>query len=379
MREFSFKCTSLPTSVFLHLYFFVYERFPSAGAWVFLPTVHSTNLEPCLTIINSSLILQLMWRTLSPALTFFLTRMLLMTNFLSFLRLFYLLGMVELPFSSRAIPTLLILCFFLIFGNFHNAEARNRHYKWEVKNEYRSPDCFKKLVITINGITPGPTIQAQEGDTVVVQLNNTLMTENLSIHWHEIRQPGIYLYHAHYGMQREAGLYGLIRVAPRDPEPFTYDFDKHYSERLFTKIIRLSIYSVNHLQNQVKLFMCCFDAKIKSRLNLAMSLDIYVPRDERSDHLKLSDFLVNALKSILQVSEGILKNVRDKIPAELPKELLRTDGERFLKFPVPQVIKEDKSAWRTDEEFAREMLAGVNLVIIRCLQVRASDFSLTIL
>jgi len=101
--------------------------------------------------------------------------------------------MVELPFSSRAIPTLLILCFFLIFGNFHNAEARNRHYKWEVKNEYRSPDCFKKLVITINGITPGPTIQAQEGDTVVVQLNNTLMTENLSIHWHEIRQVWLHL------------------------------------------------------------------------------------------------------------------------------------------------------------------------------------------
>ncbi|XP_068496455.1 L-ascorbate oxidase-like isoform X1 [Phaseolus vulgaris] len=168
-----------------------------------------------------------------------------------------IIGMVELPFSSRAIPTFLILRFFLIFGNFHNAEARNRHYKWEVKNEYRSPDCFKKLVITINGITPGPTIQAQEGDTVVVQVNNTLITENLSIHWHEIRQigtpwfdgtegvtqcpilpggtfiyqfvvdrPGTYLYHAQYGMQREAGLYGLIRVAPRDPEPFTYDFDR---------------------------------------------------------------------------------------------------------------------------------------------------------
>ena len=45
-------------------------------------------------------------------------------------------------------------------------------------------------------------------------------------------QPGTYLYHAHCGMQRETGLYGLIRVAPRDPEPFTYDFDKHYSERL---------------------------------------------------------------------------------------------------------------------------------------------------
>lgn len=106
-------------------------------------------------------------------------------SFLSFLGIFYLLGMVELRFSSKAIPTtLLLLCFFL----FHNAEARNRHYKWNVKYEYRSPDCFKKLVITINGNTPGPTIQAQEGDTVVVQVNNTLLTENLSIHWHGIRQ-----------------------------------------------------------------------------------------------------------------------------------------------------------------------------------------------
>lgn len=39
-------------------------------------------------------------------------------------------------------------------------------------------------------------------------------------------QPGTYLYHAHYGMQREAGLYGMIRVAPNEPEPFTYDFDR---------------------------------------------------------------------------------------------------------------------------------------------------------
>lgn len=41
-------------------------------------------------------------------------------------------------------------------------------------------------------------------------------------------QPGTYLYHAHYGMQREAGLYGAIRVSLPDgqSEPFSYDYDR---------------------------------------------------------------------------------------------------------------------------------------------------------
>ncbi|XP_016175247.1 probable linoleate 9S-lipoxygenase 5 isoform X2 [Arachis ipaensis] len=142
------------------------------------------------------------------------------------------------------------------------------------------------------------------------------------------------------------------------------------------------------------------DPKYESRLNLALSLNIYVPRDERFGHLKLADFLSYALKSIVQVlkpefesifdktpnefdsfedvlklyegglevPEGVVKVIRDNVPLEMLKEIFRTDGERFLKFPLPQVIAVDKFAWRTDEEFAREMLAGINPVMIRSLE-----------
>ncbi|KAI3524875.1 hypothetical protein L1887_03543 [Cichorium endivia] len=57
----------------------------------------------------------------------------------------------------------------------------------------------------------------------------------------------------------------------------------------------------------------------------------------------------------------------EEVP-KLYKELFRSDGKHLSEFPVPQVIHGDESAWRTDEEFGREMLAGINPVVIRRLQ-----------
>ncbi|XP_047336921.1 probable linoleate 9S-lipoxygenase 5 [Impatiens glandulifera] len=144
------------------------------------------------------------------------------------------------------------------------------------------------------------------------------------------------------------------------------------------------------------------DTNIESRLPLISSLNNYVPRDERFGHLKMSDFLVYQLKASVQLllpefealcdkttnefdtiqdtfelyeggfklPEGhLLEEIYKHIPLEMLKELLiMTDGEGTFKFPTPQVIQEDKSSWRTDEEFAREMLAGVNPVIISLLE-----------
>ncbi|PAN12113.1 hypothetical protein PAHAL_2G243500 [Panicum hallii] len=152
-------------------------------------------------------------------------------------------------------PPRLLCCLFLALSLAAVARAATRHHEWEISYQFKHSDCVRKLAVTINGQTPGPTIRATQGDTVMVRVNNSLLTENVAIHWHGIRQigtpwadgtegvtqcpilpgdvftytfvvdrPGTYMYHAHYGMQRSAGLNGLIVVAAAPgAEPFAYD------------------------------------------------------------------------------------------------------------------------------------------------------------
>ncbi|KAI3440436.1 uncharacterized protein J3R85_003505, partial [Psidium guajava] len=114
------------------------------------------------------------------------------------------------------------------------------------------------------------------------------------------------------------------------------------------------------------------DPNSESRLPLLKSLDIYVPRDERFGHLKMSDFLAYALKAVgqflkpellticdstpnefdsfqdvLDIYEGgfklpdgpLVESLKENIPLEMLKELVQTDGEGLLTYPMPQVIK----------------------------------------
>ncbi|KAK7860720.1 l-ascorbate oxidase [Quercus suber] len=97
---------------------------------------------------------------------------------------------------------LLSSCLFICLIYVPLAVARIRYHKWEVKYELKSPDCYKKLVITINGGSPGPPSLPNKAGTNV--------------------------YHAHYGMQIGARLYGSIRVSLPDgvSEPFAYGYDR---------------------------------------------------------------------------------------------------------------------------------------------------------
>ncbi|KAG2371195.1 Seed linoleate 9S-lipoxygenase-2 [Vigna angularis] len=154
------------------------------------------------------------------------------------------------------------------------------------------------------------------------------------------------------------------------------------------------IYNTNLYKKSLRIF---FANHVHS--NCEKPGEVYVPRDENFGHLKSSDFLAYGIKSlsqyVLPAFESMFslnltpnefdsfQDVRDlceggiKLPTEvissialLPviKELFRTDGEQVLKFPTPHVIKVNKSAWMTDEEFAREMIAGVNPNVIRGLE-----------
>jgi FtsP/CotA-like multicopper oxidase with cupredoxin domain len=105
-----------------------------------------------------------------------------------------------------------------------------------------------------NGLSPGPTIEAVEGDRVRIYVTNRL-PEHTTVHWHGIllpngmdgvgglnqphiepgetyvyeftlRQHGTYMYHPHADemVQMAFGMMGLLVVHPRVPEPVERDF-----------------------------------------------------------------------------------------------------------------------------------------------------------
>ena len=137
-----------------------------------------------------------------------------------------------------------------------------------------------RVAHTVNGSLPAPTLRWKEGDTVTVNVSNTLRRDHASIHWHgiilpanmdgvpglsfngigpgetyvyrfQVRQAGTYWYHSHSAFQEQIGLYGPLIIEPREPEPFQYDrehvvlltdWTDEDPERVFNKLKKQSDY-----------------------------------------------------------------------------------------------------------------------------------------
>ncbi|GLJ05608.1 hypothetical protein SUGI_0021070 [Cryptomeria japonica] len=139
------------------------------------------------------------------------------------------------------------------------------------------------------------------------------------------------------------------------------------------------------------------DGKFES-LPLLPTTQFFVPPDEKFPHINLSDYRANLVRAFVKkvvptlksifgdkfnslqdvkdiYSKGIPKSInsvmdlsRDIIPLQMVKGLLSTEDQAIINFTVPQVFKADERAWKTDEEFARQALSGLNPMAIQCLQ-----------
>ncbi|XP_063243590.1 uncharacterized protein LOC134542927 [Bacillus rossius redtenbacheri] len=131
------------------------------------------------------------------------------------------------------------------------------------------PDCvpadgYSRPVVVVNRQMPGPTIEVCQGDYVVVDVENHMMEESTTIHWHGHHQrgtpymdgvpyvtqcpippksafryqyyattSGTHFWHSHSGCQRADGAFGgfVVRV-PKSWDPHTALYDRDLPEHL---------------------------------------------------------------------------------------------------------------------------------------------------
>ncbi|WOO78380.1 Laccase-2 [Vanrija pseudolonga] len=138
---------------------------------------------------------------------------------------------------------------------------QTRTYNFNIQYAQAAPDGFLRRIRTINGEYPGPMIEANQGDTLVINVVNQLDIPQ-SIHWHGMRQnftnhmdgvPGVhqcsippggsytyrfnldnefgtFWYHGHYANSMADGVYGPLIIHSRnDPLKQYQHFD---SERV---------------------------------------------------------------------------------------------------------------------------------------------------
>ncbi|KAK5109467.1 hypothetical protein LTR62_007027 [Meristemomyces frigidus] len=129
-----------------------------------------------------------------------------------------------------------------------------RNYQFTISEQTLAPDGVERKMLVVNGMFPGPTIEANWGDWIEVQLTNNLPTEGTTIHWHGLLQTatpwmdgipavqqcpiapgssftyrfkadlyGTSWWHAHYSAQYAGGVLGpMIIYGPHDD---SYDVD----------------------------------------------------------------------------------------------------------------------------------------------------------
>ncbi|XP_026724639.1 laccase-2-like [Trichoplusia ni] len=138
-----------------------------------------------------------------------------------------------------------------------NVKPKRCYYTFKIEPTIQADD---RPAITINGKTPGPPIQACVNDIIIVEVENRILDQDISIHWHGIEQkgtpfmdgvpmvtqcpigygqtfkyafvatsPGTFFYHADSVYHQSDGVYGPLIInqpQPLEPHSSIYDYDR---------------------------------------------------------------------------------------------------------------------------------------------------------
>lgn len=101
-------------------------------------------------------------------------------------------------------------------------------YNWDITWVSAAPDGFTRPVIGINGIFPCPTIKANVGDQIVINVNNQLGNQTTSLHWHGINQ---------YGSSEMDGPSGVTQCPIPPGSSFTYKYTVRNDSRYIRTLL----------------------------------------------------------------------------------------------------------------------------------------------
>ncbi|KAF5005330.1 hypothetical protein FDECE_8226 [Fusarium decemcellulare] len=155
--------------------------------------------------------------------------------------------MLSLIRSFVFLPLILHSFIASVAANGHH--GRTKEFDLKVTWEEHAPDGFSRQMLLVNGQSPGPVLEIDQDDWVVVHVHN-YSPENITVHYHgiemkgtpwsdgvpgvtqhpiepgcsftykfEATQHGSYWYHSHFRGQIEDGLFGPIVIHPRSDEP----------------------------------------------------------------------------------------------------------------------------------------------------------------
>ncbi|KAF4628198.1 hypothetical protein G7Y89_g9948 [Cudoniella acicularis] len=134
-----------------------------------------------------------------------------------------------------------------------NAPVRTREYKWTITDIVGNPDGVYRPMISINGQFPGPMIECNKGDTIIIDVDNQSVNST-ALHFHGIYQngtnwmdgttgvtqcpispgrkfrykftvagqSGTYYYHGHQAVQASDGLYGPLVIHSREEKKYQH-------------------------------------------------------------------------------------------------------------------------------------------------------------